>query len=50
MEKPEVVCDFLNLMNDELQSRVSNDIQELQKMKDLELPYKQVITKIRDIY
>ena len=36
MKSPEAVCKFLNLLNNELKSRTRYDLEELQKIKNLE--------------
>lgn len=43
VETPENVLEFLNLMNYELQKRVEPDFKELQKIKDADLSFHQVI-------
>ncbi|XP_017881239.1 mitochondrial intermediate peptidase [Ceratina calcarata] len=43
VETPEVVCEFLNILNDNLKPKAMIDFNEMQKMKDTELPVKQEI-------
>lgn len=42
VESPTVVKEFLNILNDNLQSKTIQDFKEMQKMKDAELNVKQV--------
>ncbi|XP_050445309.1 mitochondrial intermediate peptidase [Cataglyphis hispanica] len=41
VESPEVVNEFLNILNENLQSKTTQDFQEMQKMKDAESQLKQ---------
>lgn len=43
VETPEVVCEFLNILNDNLKPKAMIDFKEMQKMKDAESPVKQEI-------
>lgn len=36
MQRPEVVTDFLNILNDQLKSRAQKDYNQMQMMKDIE--------------
>lgn len=47
VEKPENALDFLNLMNNELQAKVEPDFKELQKIKDADLSFQQVIGTLK---
>lgn len=42
IESPVVVKEFLNILNENLQSKATQDFQEMQKMKDAESHLKQV--------
>lgn len=42
METPEVIYEFLNILNDNLKSKTKQDFNEMQKMKNIESPINQV--------
>lgn len=43
VERPEVIYEFLNILNDNLKLKAMQDFNEMQKMKDAESPVKQKI-------
>lgn len=49
VKSPEVVKEFLNILNDNLQPKATQDFQEMQKMKNTESRIKQVCI-LYDIY
>ena len=43
VERPEVIYEFLNILNNNLKHKAMQDFNEMQKMKDAESPVKQKI-------
>ncbi|OAD56054.1 Mitochondrial intermediate peptidase [Eufriesea mexicana] len=49
VETPEVIYEFLNILNDNLKLKARQDFNEMQKMKDVESPIKQHVVHNGDI-